>query len=193
MSHSQELRESVARIEGLVQTLESTADPASRAAAKELVECLMDLHGAAIQRILEIVSKTGDSGARIINSLATDELVSSLLVLYELHPDDFETRVRRGLDNVNRFVSSRGASLDVLAVTGGTVHVRIQTGGHSCGSTGREIESAVREALFETAPDATEVLIEGVDEQASAAGFVPLASLQPSNGFAAPPPVTGSR
>lgn len=193
MSHSQELRECVARIEGLVQTLESTADPASRAAAKELVQSLMDLHGGAIQRILEIVSKAGDSSAGIITSLATDELVSSLLVLYELHPDDFDTRVRRGLEKVHRFVSSRGASLEVLAMSGGTVHVRIQTGGHSCGSTAREIESAVREALFETAPDATDVVIEGIDDQASAAGFVPLASLQPSNGFVAPPVVTGSR
>jgi Fe-S cluster biogenesis protein NfuA len=193
MSHSQELRECVARIEGLVQTLESTADPASRAAAKELVQSLMDLHGGAIQRILEIVSKAGDSSAGIIKSLATDELVSSLLVLYELHPDDFDTRVRRGLEKVHRFVSSRGASLEVLAISGGTVHVRIQTGGHSCGSTGREIQSAVREALFETVPDATDVVIEGIDDQASAAGFVPLASLQPSNGFVAPPVVTGSR
>jgi NifU-like domain len=193
MRHSQELRECVARIEGLVQTLESTADPASRAAAKELVESLMDLHGGAIQRILEIVSKAGDSSAGIIKSLATDELVSSLLVLYELHPEDFETRVRRGLEKVQRFVSSRGASLDLLSVSGGTVHVRIQIGGHSCGSTGREIESAVREALFETAPDATDVVIQGIEEQTSPAAFVPLASLQPSNGFVAPRVVTGSR
>jgi Fe-S cluster biogenesis protein NfuA len=193
MSHSQELRECVARIEGLVQTLESTADPASRAAAKELVQSLMDLHGGAIQRILEIVSKAGDSGAGIIKLLATDELVSSFLVLYELHPDDFETRARRGLEKVHRFVSSRGASLDVLAISDGTVHVKIQKGGHSCGSTGSEIESAVREALFETTPDATDVVIEGTDDQGSAAGFVPLASLQPSNGFAAPILGTGSR
>jgi Fe-S cluster biogenesis protein NfuA len=193
MRHSQELRECVARIEGLVQTLESTADPASRAAAKELVESLMDLHGGAIQRILEIVSKAGDSSAGIIKSLATDELVSSLLVLYELHPEDFETRVRRALEKVQRFVSSRGASLDLLSVSGGTVHVRIQMGGHSCGSTAREIESAVREALFETAPDATDMVIEGIEEQTSSAAFVSLASLQPSNGFVTPRVVTGPR
>jgi Fe-S cluster biogenesis protein NfuA len=193
MSHSQELRECVARIDRLVRTLESTADPASRAAAKELVQSLMDLHGGAIQRILEIVSKAGDSSAGIIKSLATDELVSSLLVLYELHPEDFETRVGRGLEKVQRFVSSRGASLDLLSVTGGTVHVRIQIGGHSCGSTTREIESAVREALFETAPDATEVVMDGIDDPASSAAFVPLASLQPSDGSIAPRVVTGGR
>ena len=195
MSHSQELRECVARIDELVQTLESTADPASRAAAKQLVQSVMDLHGGAIQRILEIVSKAGGGDDTIIKSLATDELVGSLLVLYDLHPDDFETRVRRGLDKVHSFVRSRSASLDVVAISSGKVRVRVQTGGHSCGSTGREIESAVREALFETAPDATEVVIEGPEDKASAAGFVPLASLQPGNGFgfAAPPLATSSR
>src|SRR5260370_22217516 len=115
MTDSQEFRERVGRIDGLVQQLESTADPASRAAAKELVQSLMDLHGGAIERILEIVSKAGDS-ARIIESLGKDELVSSLLVLYDLHPEDFGTRVHRGLEKARKFVASRGATLDVLAV-----------------------------------------------------------------------------
>jgi len=200
MSDSQEFRESVARIDGLVQHLDSTADPASRVAAKELVQSLMDLHGGAIERILEIVSKAGESGAGIIKSLGRDELVSSLLILYELHPDDFETRVRRGLEKVRRAVSSRGATLELLAVEGGTVHVRVNTsGGHSCGSTARDIESAIREALLETAPDAVDVLIEGAQDESGASGFVPLTSLKPStslkpgNGFAAPPLVTSSR
>jgi hypothetical protein len=191
MTDSQEFRERVGRIDGLVQQIESTADPASRAAAKELVQSLMDLHGGAIERILEIVSKAGDSGSRIIESLGKDELVSSLLVLYELHPDDFGARVQRGLEKARKFVVSRGAALDVLAIEGGMVHLHLKMGGHSCGSTARDIESAVRDALFETAPDATDVFIEGMDDPAGASAFVPLASLQPSNGSGAPHPLTG--
>ncbi len=187
MTDSQEFRERVGRIDGLVQQLESTADPASRAAAKELVQALMDLHGGAIERMLAIVSKAGDRGAHILESLGKDELVGSLLVLYDLHPDDFETRVQRGLEKARKFVISRGAALDVLAVEPTRVHLLVKMGGHSCGSTGREIESAIRDALFETAPDAVEVLIEGMDGQAGASAFVPLTSLQTSNGSAAHP------
>jgi hypothetical protein len=194
MSDSQGLHERVARIDGLVQQLDSTADPASRAAAKELVQSLMDLHGGAIERMLEIILKAGETGESIIKKLGRDELVSSLLVLYELHPEDFETRVRRGLEKVHRFASSRNASIEVLAISSGTVHVRIDvSGGHSCGSTTRDIQSAIREALFETAPDAVDVVIDGVQEDTNASGFVPLTSLQPSNGFGAPPLVNGSR
>jgi len=186
MTDSQEFRERVGRIDGLVQQLESTADPASRAAAKELVQSLMDLHGGAIERILEIVSQAGDS-ARIIESLGKDELVSSLLVLYDLHPDNFGTRVQRGLEKARKFVVSRGAALDVLALDAALVHLVVKMGGHSCGSTGRDIESAIRDALFETAPDATEVVIEGVGDQAGASAFVPLTSLHSSNGSGAHP------
>lgn len=185
MSEGQELRDRVARIDGLVQELECTADPASRAAAKELVQSLIDLHGGAIQRILDIISKAGDIGTRIINLLGTDELVSSLLVLYDLHPDDFETRVRRALEKAHKFASSRGADIEVVAIAAGTVHVRIAGTAHSCGSTARDIQSVIREALFETSPDATDVVIDGVEDQ-PAAGFVPLATLQPANGTAAP-------
>jgi hypothetical protein len=191
MTDSQEFRERVGRIDGLVQQLESNADPASRAAARELVQSLMDLHGGAIERILEIVSKAGDNGARIIESLGKDELVSSLLVLYELHPEDFGTRVQRGLEKARKFAVSRGASLDVLAIDGGVVRILIKLGGHSCGSTGRDIESAVRDALFETAPDTTDVFIDGIDDPADASAFIPLASLQPRNGSGAPHPMTG--
>ena len=66
----------------------------------------MDLHGAAIERILEIVTKAGEAGARILRSLGTDELVGSLLVLYDLHPKDFATRVHRGVEKARKMLDS---------------------------------------------------------------------------------------
>ena len=62
--------------------------------AKELMESLMELHGAGFDRILEIAAAAGNND--LIEAFARDNLVGSLLVLYGLHPDDFETRVRRG-------------------------------------------------------------------------------------------------
>ena len=45
MSVTQEFQDRMARIEGLVQKLEAGADPASRSTARELIQCLMELHG----------------------------------------------------------------------------------------------------------------------------------------------------
>lgn len=179
MKDTQLFQEQIGRIEQLVQEIDSTADPAVRATAKELVQSVMDLHAAAMERILEVVAKSGDPGTGIIRSLSKDELVGSLLVLYGLHPEDFATRVHRGIETAQQMVSRRGAGLRVLSISDATVQLHIDTNGHNCGSTRTELESIIRGALFQTAPDAAEVLIEPAQSE-SASGFVPLDSLQTS-------------
>ena len=171
MTATQEFQDRVARIEGLVQKLESSADPASRSTARELIQCLMELHGAGLERLLEIVARGGDAATGLIDSMARDELVSSLLVLYGLHPDSFETRVQRALERVRPALRERGAGLEVLAITESSVHVKIT------GAGAKDLEAAVREALFESAPDAVEVIIEGGKGRAGGSNFVPLTSL----------------
>jgi|SRR5580704_8144 hypothetical protein len=173
MSVTQEFQERVARIEGLVQKLESSADPAFRSSARELIQCLMELHGTGLERILEIVASRGDAGVGLIDSLARDELVSSILVLYGLHPDGFETRVMRALDKVRPVLRERGAGVEALEATESLVRVKIT------GAGSKELETAVRNALFESAPDAGEVVIEGGKGRAAGSNFVPLSSLVP--------------
>jgi hypothetical protein len=179
MRDTQEFQEQVGRIDGLVRKLEQSPDPSSQGTARDLVQSLMELHGAGLERILELVSSTnGDAGAAMVQSLAHDELVSSLLVLYGLHPENFETRVRRGLDKVRPFLRSRGASLDVLAIEGDQIHLKLN------GPASTELQEAVREALLETAPDAADVSIEGGVDKTRGSSFVPLTSLRSSNGSA---------
>lgn len=179
MRDTQEFQEQVGRIDGLVRRLDSSPDPSLRGTARELVQSLMKLHGAGLERILEIVSSTGgDARAVLVKSLAHDELVSSLLVLYGLHPEDFETRVRRGLDKLRPFLRSRGAAVELIALVGDQVRLKIE------GPRSAEVQEAVREALLETAPDAADILIEGGVDRAPGSGFVPLTSLRNPNGAA---------
>jgi hypothetical protein len=181
MNDMQTFQEQIGRIEQLVQEIESTADPAVKATAKELVQSVMDLHAAAMERIVEVVTKIGEPGAGILRSLSHDELVGSLLVLYGLHPEDFATRVERGVEKAQQILARRGAGVRVLVVEDATVRLHIDTNGHNCGSSRGEFESIIRGALFETAPDAAEIIIEPAQSE-SASGFVPLDSLQISNG-----------
>ena len=69
MADEKDFQQRVQRIGELVQELEAIADPAVRAAAKELVQLLMDLHGAALERMLEIVFQSSDGGTRVIDEL----------------------------------------------------------------------------------------------------------------------------
>src|SRR5579863_5941939 len=93
------LQEQMRQIDRIVQHLE-TVDPDARATAKELVQLLMDLNAAGLERMLEIVSQTGMAGEDILHRFTRDPLASSVLLLYGLHPVDLETRVRRALDKV---------------------------------------------------------------------------------------------
>jgi hypothetical protein len=86
MTDEKDLKRQIQRIEELVGKIETLADPDAQANARELVQSLMDLHGAGIERILETVADSGPSGMEVIDALARDPLVSSLLLLYGLHP-----------------------------------------------------------------------------------------------------------
>ena len=66
MAQDKELQKRMQRIGEMVEQLESAADPNARAMAKELLESLMALHGAALERILELASEAGEAGETII-------------------------------------------------------------------------------------------------------------------------------
>jgi Fe-S cluster biogenesis protein NfuA len=171
-----DFQQRVQRIGGLVQDLETIADPAARAAAKELVQLLMDLHGTALERILGIVFESGDSGPRVIDELGQDQLVSSVLVLYGLHPDDLQTRIERKLKQIGSALHKMGAEAKLVSVNGGEVRVRIDVAGHGCGSTKSTARTTVEDALYQAAPDLTSLVVEGLEVPA-ASGFVSVQTL----------------
>jgi len=179
----------VQKIGELVQQLEAIADPASRAGAKELVQLLMDLHGAGLERMLEIVFKAGEPGGQIIDNLGRDPLVSSLLILYGIHPEELQTRIERKLEQIGSKLRKMGAEASLIGAKDGNVVVRIKVDGHACGSTLRTVQSTVEEAMFEAAPDMKSLLVEGVEEK-SAAGFVALDTLVEPRHPALPNPAT---
>jgi hypothetical protein len=164
------------KIGELVRGLENIADPAARSVARELVQLLMALHGAGLERVLEIVFRSGDAGARIIDDLGQDPLVSSLLVLYGIHPDDVETRVQRKLRQIDSKLHKMGAGVTSVSVNGNDIRLHVKVDGHACGSTSRTVKAVVEEAIYEAAPDLTSLVVEGLEEPVSS-GFVGLSTL----------------
>jgi Fe-S cluster biogenesis protein NfuA len=154
----------IQKIGSLVHDLETIADPASRAAAKELVQLLMDLHGTGLERILEIVFQSGDAGSRTVDELGQDPLVSSLLILYGIHPEELQTRVERKLEQITSKLHKMGAQAKLISVNSGEVRLRVRVEGHGCGSTTRSVQETVEEAMYEAAPDLTSLVVEGLDQ-----------------------------
>jgi Fe-S cluster biogenesis protein NfuA len=171
-----DFRQDIQRIGGLVQEIESIADPAVRAATKDLVQSLMDLHGAALEKTLEIVAETGETGMSIIDRLGRDSLVSSVLILYGLHPEDLESRVIKAVDRVRQQLRKQGCEVELLGVNDGAIRLRVETGSHTCGSTAKTVHATLEAAMYDAAPDLASLIVEGLDEK-PASGFVALDKL----------------
>jgi hypothetical protein len=149
------------RIESLVQKVQSLEDSSARDAALELVQAVMELHANGLEKMLDIVSDA-EGGAVVIDAIAHDPLAGSMLLLHDLHPLDLETRVRQALDRPE--FRSRGAEVELLSIRDAAVWIRVKGGS--------ALRTAVEQAVFEAAPDAAAVNIEGGSE-----AFVPLAQL----------------
>ena len=187
MTDGRDFREDMQRIGGLVQEIEAIADPAVRAATKGLVQSLMDLHGAALEKALDIVAEAGEPGMNIIDRLGRDPLVSSLLILYGLHPEGLETRVLKAVDRVRPQLRKQGCEVEILGVNDGAIRLRVETGPHTCGSTAKTAQATLEGAVYDAAPDLASLVIEGFEDK-PASGFValdkltgspPLATLEP--------------
>ena len=175
MTDSKQLQQRMGRVGDLVRQFEAAGDPALRSAAKELVQLLMELHGSCLERMLEIAFQSSE-GPRLIDNLAGDPLVSSLLVLYGLHPDDLPARVSKAVDRIGPQLKKHDCEVTILAIEGESVRLRLTPGAHSCGSTANSMRAIVEQAVYEAAPDVTSLEVEGAEGR-SASGFVSIDSL----------------
>jgi Fe-S cluster biogenesis protein NfuA len=170
-----EFQKRLQSIEVLLGEIESVADPNLRTNVRHLVQLVMDLHGAGLERIVDRIQNVGDGGETILEKLGRDELVSSLLVLHGLHPLDFDARVAGALDKVRPRLRSQDGEVELLSTQGGEVRLRLQANGHGCGSTAQTFKEMVENAVYQAAPDVTSLVIEGATDKQ---GFVPLEMLQ---------------
>jgi Fe-S cluster biogenesis protein NfuA len=149
-----DLLERFQRIEALLAEVEQRADPAVLSAVQEIVQSLLDYHGAALTRIVETI------GPDLASGLAEDDLVSSLLVLHNLHPQDLETRVQRALESVRPQLRGHGGNVELLGITAGSVRLRLIGSCHSCPSSTQTLRQLIQDAIYAFAPDATGLEVE---------------------------------
>jgi Fe-S cluster biogenesis protein NfuA/nitrite reductase/ring-hydroxylating ferredoxin subunit len=159
----QGLQERVARMETLLEEIETLADPKARSKAAEVVGVLLELYGEGLARIMEVVAE-GEERERIFEALAGDELVSHLLLLHGLHPLDLETRVVGALEEVRPYLHSHGGNVELLGVEGGVARLRLQGSCDGCPSSSMTLKLAIEEAVQKAAPDLEGIEAEGVAE-----------------------------
>jgi len=160
------------QVEGLIRKIEDLPDAEARTTALALVQALMEFHGAGLERLMEIVAASGNSGYAIFDKFAADDLVGSLLLLYGLHPLPIETRVTNALEKVRPYLDSHGGNVELVGIIDGVIRLRMQGSCKSCPSSAMTLKLAIEEAIYAAAPDVLAIEAEGVADQPSATGLV---------------------
>ena len=175
-----DLRATGERIEALLDA-SAAHGVVARERAEELVRLVTDLYGAGLERVLDIVHEQGRLDAVLLDALAGDDLVASLLLVHGLHPYDVPTRVQRALDDVRPYLGSHGGDVELLAVTDdGVAQLRLLGSCDGCASSSVTLELAVRDAIEAAAPEVTSIEVHAEEPSVNGAGngFVPVAALR---------------
>ena len=166
--------EHVARVEGLLEELEGLPDTRARDKATEALQALLDLYGDGLERIVDVIAEHDSQGA-MAESLATDELVSHLLLLHGLHPVSVDQRVRDALEGVRPYLESHGGNVELIGVDDGVARLRLEGSCSGCPSSAMTLKLAIEKAIHEAAPDVEEIVADGgVGEPPPSSGLIQL-------------------
>jgi Fe-S cluster biogenesis protein NfuA/nitrite reductase/ring-hydroxylating ferredoxin subunit len=167
------------RIEMLLQEVTGLPDTRVRTTIEELVQALLDMYGEGLSRILELTAQSEASGNELINIFTKDDLLSSLFLLHELHPEDIETRVIRALVEVRPYLKSHGGNVELVKIDNGVAYLRLEGSCHGCPSSTITLKLAIEEAIYKAAPDLDEIHVEGVTDPPPRPG-IPVTFVPPS-------------
>jgi len=161
---SRELKTGLERLDRLLKEAEQQADPASWKCFEQIVQALLELHGAGLERIMDHVQAAGAAGHNILDACTRDEVVGGLLLLHGVHPLEVNARVQQALDSVRPYLASHGGDVELIDLRDGIVRLRLNGSCHSCPSSTATMQQTVEEAIYGRAPEVTSIEVEGLAE-----------------------------
>jgi Fe-S cluster biogenesis protein NfuA/nitrite reductase/ring-hydroxylating ferredoxin subunit len=163
------------RIEALLEA-SAAHGPVARERAEELVRLIVELYGAGLERVLEIVHDAGVLDDDLLAALANDQLVSSLLLVHDLHPYGVQDRVERALETVRPYLGSHGGDVELVGLTDdGRVTLRMLGSCDGCPSSAVTLTLAVETAIRDAAPEVTGIEVE---EAPASSSVIPVTALR---------------
>lgn len=153
------------RIEVLLGELRSQASPEVGAKVEEVIGLLVELYGAGLERILEVVNEDAEAAAPLLKRFTDDKFIESLLVLHGIHPIDVDTRIEAALDQARPYLGSHAGGVEYLGVDDdGVAHLKLEGSCHGCPSSTVTVKLTLEQAIAEAAPEVIRVQVEGVAE-----------------------------
>jgi Fe-S cluster biogenesis protein NfuA/nitrite reductase/ring-hydroxylating ferredoxin subunit len=148
--------ELVGRVQELTAQVEALGDPEARELADELAAAIVQLYGEGLERIF------GALEPEVVATLSGDGVVASLMLIHGLYPVDLETRVHEALESVRPYMDSHGGNVELLGISEGIAHLRLEGSCSGCAASQSTLELAIERALEQSAPDLLGIDVEGV-------------------------------
>jgi hypothetical protein len=179
-SRSRTPDDEAARLQGLLARFEKLGDPAARAAAQELVQVVIDLHGRGLSDLLGIVQDAGSQPAdTLLARFTANPAVRGMLLLHGLHPEDLATRASKAVERLRPHLGVRGVRADLIGVEDDVVRLRVTASGQKHQRPAAvELQHEIENTVLEMTPDAAGLIIEGLVEAGGANEvYVPLSAI----------------
>jgi Fe-S cluster biogenesis protein NfuA len=151
----------LARIDELVQQIERSTDADARDAARTMMRAVLDLHAQGLSRMLTLLRTSGQA-SETLGAWLGDDLVRSLLLLHDLHPDSLGERVERGLEAARGQLKAHGGDVELLKIRDGIVYLELHGNCHGCASSQATLQSTIEQTIYAFAPDVVGIEVEGV-------------------------------
>jgi hypothetical protein len=165
------------QIESLLSAIEQSAAPHLMAAAEQLAAEVRDLYGEQIERAFELLHDSGQGDT--IRAALADDLVSSMLVVHDLHPRSMAERVADCLAELAVTLPEHGGVVHLIEIgDDGMVRLEI-TGGSELHRWRTRL--AVEKAIDRAAPEHGGVEVVGADAEppmAPLTTFIPIDSIR---------------
>lgn len=169
-SRSRTSDDGAARLQGLLDRFERLGDPAARAAAQELVQVVIDLHGRGLSDLLGIIQDAGSQPAdTLLTRFTANPAVRGMLLLHGLHPEDLATRASKAVERLRPHLGVRGVRADLIGVEDDVVRLRVTASGQKHQRLSAvELQHEIENTVLEMTPDAADLIIEGLEEAGGA-------------------------
>ncbi len=159
------------RIQQLSTQVEELEDGRARELAQELVATVIAMYGDGLERIMTTIHDARDAGTTILDELAQDGAVASLLLIHDLYPVPLEDRVIEALDTVRPYMESHGGNVELVALEDGVATLRLEGSCNGCAASRATLELAIKQALDEHAPDLAGLEVHGVADAPASPGL----------------------
>ncbi len=146
------------RISELLDQLGGLPDRRAGEWATELVCCLTDIYGECLARVVEAVAESDGASCTVLQRLLGDDLVTSLLIVHDLHPESLRSRVLETLEKLRRENGEADFALIELDEESSRVRLRVVAGPEA--ASGAAAERRLRAALEVGAPELETVEID---------------------------------